>query len=47
MNYAELSIQEHKEWIKALEIEADGIEEENSRLSQARAALANRLTYED
>lgn len=47
MNYAEMSTQEHKEWIEALEIEADGIEEENSRLTQARVALANRLTYED
>ena len=39
--------QELIDWIEALEIEADGIEEGCTRLQEARARLANMLSYEE
>lgn len=47
MIYADMTTKELQDWIESLEIEADGLEEEGGRLSQARAALANRLSYEE
>lgn len=40
-----MSDNELRQWIIALEIEADGLEDECTRLHQARAALSNRMTY--
>ena len=38
---------ELRAWIEALEIECDGFEDDCVRLSMARTALANRMSYTD
>lgn len=47
MPYADMTIEELKDWIDSLELECDGFEDGCTRLHQARTALSNMLTYEE